>query len=115
MENKWSRSELSELNEIQANTPRAEISKIKALSRKGTKKDIPYIIKALENPEKDVRNTAVLALGELGTEKEIITLQKLRLSDDFDTATVIESVNKIKKRLGIPLFPNKEDGNSWFK
>jgi HEAT repeat protein len=103
----WRRSELSDLNRIKVGSPTGEISKLKALGKLGTKKDIEYITKALNNPEKGVRDAAAFALGELGSKKEMDILKKLMVSNDYDTPTIIEAIHKIKNKSGSPLMPTK--------
>jgi len=111
MQNNWRRSELSELNKIQAGSPTAEINKLKALARLGSGKDIEYITKALNNPEQGVRDAAAFALGELGSKKEMGVLKELMMSNDYDTPTIIEAIHKIKNRSSSPLMPTKSKEN----
>ncbi|MBC8400903.1 MAG: HEAT repeat domain-containing protein [Candidatus Marinimicrobia bacterium] len=107
MNKRWRKSEYKELTEIKTGSPHAEIKKLRALGDRGTEDDLTYIIKALENPERGVRDVAIKILGDIGTENEIGTIQKLRMSNDYDTVTVLEAVEKIKKRLSYPLMPTK--------
>lgn len=103
----WRSSELSELDNIQAGSPTGEISKLKVLARLGSGKDIEYITKTLNNPEKGVRDAAAFALGELGSKKEMGVLKGLLLSNDYDTPTIIEAIRKIKNKAGPPITPAK--------